>query len=88
MNLLVIFAQSFSNRPGSTDFSNHQSDKTFHEKLPNELKTAVEDPIKTVIKRKLDTVNENANIVRKRYNQSAFEIKIFTVKPHPNLESL
>ena len=48
--------------------SNHDSDKTFHEKIPNELKTSVEDPIKTVIKRNLDTVNENANIVRKRLN--------------------
>jgi len=45
---------------------NNDSDKTFHEKIPNELKTSVEDPIKTVIKRNLDTVNENANIVRKR----------------------
>ena len=51
-----------------TKVSNHESDKTFHEKIPNELKTSVEDPIKTVIKRNLDTVNENANIVRKRLN--------------------
>ena len=51
-----------------TKVSNHGSDKTFHEKIPNELKTSVEDPIKTVIKRNLDTVNENANIVRKRLN--------------------
>ena len=51
-----------------TKVSNHDSDKTFHEKIPNELKTSVEDPIKTVIKRNLDTVNENANIVRKRLN--------------------
>lgn len=59
-----------------TKVSNHDSDKTFHEKIPNELKTSVEDPIKTVIKRNLDTVNENANIVRKRLN-------IFIHPDHP-----
>ena len=57
-----------SNKNSLTKVSNHESDKTFHEKIPNELKTSVEDPIKTVIKRNLDTVNENANIVRKRLN--------------------
>ena len=68
MGGFLSLRKMYTGRSLEQKISNYKSDKTFHEKLPNELKTAVEDPIKTVIKRKFDTVNENANIVRKRLN--------------------
>ena len=73
----VTFNISSSKNLIRKNFKLYDSDKTFHEKIPNELKTSVEDPIKTVIKRNLDTVNENANIVRKRLNIFLLSNNIF-----------